>query len=285
MDYAMMAVLSAFAGGGLVVIGRRRERRRRRTLVLASVATVVAAALVPLLPVQPAHAALYQCDNPNPNLFWSEWYSNQSAPNDVEGASATMGMTWAKFCIVGGGSSNGYSSFVQVKAAWGYGGFALAGQTQPSPTQCRSFFGQQQQYSEPPPTVFGACISGSYEYHHAWVQEVGSGQIRSNIDTTIFMQSPWNIFNSWHPRFEVRFAGASIRNNTDVPGYLDLGTYTVFESNQVQKHSTGDNWVSGCQATNAPNGADSSRIVVGREHCAPVLCTVTRTRTLSPAKS
>ncbi len=73
---------------------------------------------------------------------------------------------------------------------------------------CWRHFAQQQENSKYylPRTNYGSCVSAGEE-HRAWQQSIyiGGSQgwaIRSNIDTTIFLQSPWDQFVAWGNNYD-----------------------------------------------------------------------------------
>ena len=67
-------------------------------------------------------------------------------------------------------------------------------------------------------TVTGSCTSDG-EVHRAWQQYLPNtgGHIRSNIDTTVFIESPWNVLNWTHP-WMAQYVGEVGNTQSDIPG-------------------------------------------------------------------
>ena len=129
----------------------------------------------------------------------------------------------------GGSSSNNVSTAWTMIAAENALGWAQSGELfYPSISGgCWRHFAQQEQSKfQTPVTKLGSCVSAG-QLHRAWQQTVSVGgsqvwAVRSNIDTTIFLQSNFNPFANWNLPFIPEFEGETHYDSgsgwSDVPG-------------------------------------------------------------------
>jgi hypothetical protein len=214
-------------------------------VVLGTLAAVVGATFTPLLPAQHAGAVWQPCDNYNSTNYSAKWESRDSGTSKWEGVAATyMSFTPGHLCTQTPNGPDYSDAIVQIKSS--NGGYALAGHIVELGGPCWRFFAQQKQDSaHATTTIYGVCIANQYERHNAWDQTVYTpgAHIRSNIDTTIFIESPWSPYGSWVNPWNVTWAGSTSMNRSDIPGYDTAET--DFSGMQVQSNMDA-HWYSSC---------------------------------------
>ncbi len=224
---------------------------------------IVACVLValPILAVSAtdAHAAYADCDLPA-SAYFAGWESASSGePYSYEGVSANpMTYQLGNICTNGDTTSNNVSAAWTMVNGADLQGWAQSGMLLEYGWGCWREFAQQEQNVSlyAPVTITGPCVTGG-ETHHVWQQTVnasGSWRMRSNIDTTVYIQSTYNQFSAWSSPFIVEFMGETHHDNSDVPGYV--GTKTDLSGMQVQ--DLADNAFYGtCGRVTLYSGADT----------------------------
>jgi hypothetical protein len=196
--------------------GERSRLGRSWGRVQASL-VAVAVVLAPILNLA-APATVYGargCDS-NPDHFWAGW-SGVEGTTKIEGVSASLKYRTSDVCTFGDG--NWYSGWTMIAGLedfqYAQSGFYFDG----NPLGCMRHFAQQSNVANgKPPTKFGSCTSDG-EVHRAWQQYVpnSGGHIRSNIDTTVFLETTWNAL-LWTRPWRAQFNGEVGNMQTDIPG-------------------------------------------------------------------
>ncbi|HEV2005127.1 MAG TPA: hypothetical protein VGQ85_00815 [Candidatus Limnocylindrales bacterium] len=106
-----------------------------------------------------------------------------------------------------------------------------------NPFGCTRHFAQQSNSSTTYTTKFGSCVSDG-EVHHVWQQYVPNtgGHVRSNIDSTVFLESTFNELN-WARPWSAQYAGETGNMQGDIPGLSTRKT----DWSTVQIQSFSDN--------------------------------------------
>lgn len=159
-----------------------------------------------------------------------------------------MTYRYGNICTVGDASNNNFvTAWTMVFGNDGLG-WAQSGIFYAYGYGCWHHFAQQERnyFQEAPFTIIGSCV-GQGEVHKVWQQTVNVGnpdwRIRSNIDSTIFIQSTWNQFTQWSQPFQVAFDGEARHNASDIPGYGSVRT--DYSGMQVQDYFN-DNFFNTC---------------------------------------
>lgn len=115
------------------------------------------------------------------------------------------------------------------------------------------------------------CV-GNDESHHVWEQTVPTGctkgtncEIRSNIDTTVLIQSSWDPNAKWTTPFLVAWSGETYFDQSDVPGYNTSGyPPPVDYENMEWQYASNDSWYTVCDGNIALNaGTVAPRYSIG----------------------
>lgn len=159
-------------------------------------------------------AAAGWCDG-NVGNYFSGWGGTEGSIK-IEGVSASLTYRTADVCLFGGGNFD--TGWTMVAGAYWYqyaqSGFLFDG----NPLGCMRHFAQQSNSATSFTTKTGSCTSDG-EVHRAWQQYLPNtgGHIRSNIDSTVFLESTWNELNWAHP-WSAEFYGETGNMQGDIPG-------------------------------------------------------------------
>lgn len=187
-------------------------RRRQRPVGRVTTIVLVTSLLLPML--MPASVlAARNCDS-NVGNFFAGWAGNEGAFK-IEGVSASLTYRTSSICTFGGGNfDTGWTMLAATQFQYVQSGFFFDG----SAFACMRHFAQQSNGPNLYATVLGSCTNDG-EVHRAWQQYLPNtgGHIRSNIDTTVFMESSWNVLNWPHP-WSAQFYGEVGNMQGDIPG-------------------------------------------------------------------
>lgn len=206
----------------------------------------------------PAQASYTNCDNPPLQRFGS--VVGKSSNFTIEGASAQMIYRLGNICTTDQNPGTNFSTAWTMVSSYGADAYAQSGLMYQYGWGCWLHFAEQlrapgagsNRVILPSP-----CVSNG-ESHRTWQQVVNvispsccDWRMRSNIDSTILMQSTWSPFSNWVLPYNAEFAGETTHNNSDIPGYKVTGLPPPvnFSGLQVQSWHD-DNWYSTCGRTN-----------------------------------
>jgi hypothetical protein len=206
----------------------RRSSRRAVPLLIALVVGILAGPAAPGI----ARAAR-GCDS-SPGNYHAGYTGSESAVA-IEGTSTSLTYRTADVCIGLPGSGQFFFGWTAIAGALDYqyaqSGFYYDG----NPLGCTRHFAQQSNVLNGYVTKTGSCVGGG-EVHHAWEQYVpfSGGHVRSNIDTTVFLESTFNELNWQHP-WRAQFSGEVGNMQDDIPGLST--SKTDFSTAQIQYFS------------------------------------------------
>lgn len=211
-------------------LGARWPRFSDRRLCRLSVVVVVTSFLATVAPISPAVASYPTCVGNYGNLMvgWSTNYSYASQPRVFEGASAQMKYSYGNICTSYPDYHHNFSTaWTMISSGGSVHGWAQSGNILHYGDSCWHHWAEQEENypAIQPFDVNGACINVG-ESHRAWQQAVypgGQWAMRSNIDTTIFIQSSFDPFSSWAGTWNVSYEGETSFDESDVPGYQQAG--------------------------------------------------------------
>lgn len=172
----------------------------------------------PLLPIRTATAWTGQCDPPGnfqTGFASASWPGSQ--PHSYEGASALMTYRYGDICIGDPTNNNTVSDWTMVhsndRQGWAQSGFLYV-----YGAPCWRHFAEQM-FGGQRTQVFGSCVGGN-ELHRVWQQVVYNNgwKIRSNIDTTVFIESTVSPFTYWNVPFQVSFDAEAHHDASNIPG-------------------------------------------------------------------
>lgn len=207
-----------------------RPTRRRPILVLVRLAVAGALLAMSGLVAVPTAWAARGCDG-NPGNFFAGYAGVEGAVK-IEGASASLTYRTADVCIGLPGSGQFFAGWTMIAGAqwfqYAQSGFVYDG----NPLGCTRHFAQQSNDPNTFTTKTGSCVSGG-EVHHAWQQYVpnSGGHVRSNIDSTVFLESTFNELNWTHP-WSAQYSGEVGNMQDDIPGLA--ASKTDWSTVQVQ---------------------------------------------------
>lgn len=186
---------------------------RRRLAALVTTISLVTSLILPML-IPGSVLAVRNCDN-NVGNFFAGWSGNEGAFK-IEGVSASLTYRTSNVCTFGGGNfDTGWTMLAGAQwFQYVQSGFLFDG----NPLGCMRHFAQQSNDPNVFTTKTGSCTNDG-EVHRAWQQYLPNtgGHIRSNIDTTVFLESSWNVLNWTHP-WSAQFFGEVGNMQGDIPG-------------------------------------------------------------------
>jgi hypothetical protein len=209
-------------------------------------AALVACAELLASPAMPVQATYPTCATPP---LWFAGFTTMSTSQQWEGASAHMSYKDDNVCTSVQNNTNLSTSWSMIQGS-PYGanaGYAQSGRIYyPTiPSNCMRHFGEQSESGSSFVRMLGVCTS-SNENHQVWQQYIPSnGHLRSNIDTTVFLESSWSPVGIWPTPWQANFLGETHYGESDVPGLTS--NPTDFTQMQVQRYSD-DLWESTCSS-------------------------------------
>lgn len=234
---------------GRVVVCARALAACHRVTVRLFICLSIAFASIPTLP-SPSYAE--SCGSlANRQAGWGTAFYAGGQPRRWEGAKVSLiDEGGYVLCTSDNGPNNFSTSWSMIYG--GNGGYAQSGtRYEYSDNGCvRRWAEQRQSASTGFVDVFlpyGCSAFG--ETHDYWQQSIyinGGWRIRSNIDTTIIIQSPWSPF-SWTGNYQVAFSSETYYQETHIPGAP--ATKQAFTNLQVQDR-VNDSWYNTCGNAN-----------------------------------
>jgi hypothetical protein len=228
----------------------RFENRRAGSLFVAAVLALDIFIGAP----HTARAAINPCD-----AFgtYQEGYAAPSNANyTAEGVSTSMTYEQGNICTTDTGSGNDITSWSMVYSR-DRNGWAQSGLLYRYGWACWRHWSEQSQTGVSGSEYFipNTCV-GNGEVHQVWQQIVPTGctkgtncKMRSNIDTTVLMESSWDPFANWAQPFSVGWAGEAHHNYSDIPGYNQPGYPPKLDYSSLQfQQKSNDSFLSVCGA-------------------------------------
>lgn len=234
--------------------------------VLGSAAICLAS--VSLLAPPAAQASFTNCDNPRLQRFGSVVVKGTGG-FQIEGASADMRYRYGNICTIGDPNPGGnFSTAWTMASSPDTTQYAQSGIMYQYGDSCWRHFAEQSRPGQPlnPDRRLLGCVANG-ETHRVWQQVVNllapgccAWRIRSNIDSTIVIQSTFDPLAVWGTPFNAEFAGETTHNSSDIPGYKIAGypPPTAFTFISVQSLND-DNWYSSCGRTSMTKVTTSPR--------------------------